>query len=440
MLTCDAGRTERALPERVGAQRSRGRRRLGGRGGLGGRDSEALRGPGGHRRRHRARRIGAAEGADADVLRPRDRLAGVLSGRRVLVGLVERLLVARRLRLGPRQLEHREGDLIDQPLDDLIRVARPLARRLLEAALDQLDDPLGDLVALGQVTCQGRGLLVHVLVEDRRVVVGGEGHHPREHVIEENSDRVHVDALVELLALDLLRGEAGGRPEHVLLGDVRRARHQLREAEVEDLDVVRPALPLAEHEVGGLDVAVDDPPRVGLTEPLEHLRRDRHEVRQAEPLAALDEALEGLPGDVLHDDVRPAVEGSVVVDRDDIGVLKRAQPPGLSLEARERLRVADPVRGQHLEHNLAVGVGLARLVDHAHSASAEATLDQIAAGEDRADQGILLLRPFVARRHRDSSVGGAEADLDAGLDAITAWSIPCESSVQRGSSSAAAGP
>jgi hypothetical protein len=120
------------------------------------------------------------------------------------------------------------------------------------------------------------------------------------------------------------------------------------------------------------------------------------------------------------------------VDRDDVRVLERAQPPGLTLETGQRLGIADPVGGEHLEHDLAVGVGLRRAIDEAHPAAPEAALDLVAAREDRADQGILLLRPFVAGGHRFCWWRRC-GRRGCGVDAITAWPFSTYLRRRRGS-------
>jgi hypothetical protein len=236
-----------------------------------------------------------------------------------LGGLAADLLL--RLRGRARQPEHRERDLVDQALDDLVGVPRAALAALFHAARDQVEHAVGHAVIFGQQLDQRHRLLVHVLVEHRCIVVGGERHHARQHEVEQDADGVHVDPLVDLLAEDLLRREAGRRAEHVLLGDVRRSRDELGEPEVEDLDVVGATLPLAQHDVGRLDVAVNDPARVRLAEALEHLRRDRHEVREAQAGPPTHEAVERVAGDVLHHDEGASVDAPEVVDRDDVGVL-----------------------------------------------------------------------------------------------------------------------
>ncbi len=342
-----------------------------------------------------------AEAADLDLVGGGDRL-GVLAGRLArLLDLDGGLLGAR---LGARQPEHRERDLVDQALDDLVGVARATLAALLHAPADQLEHALGDAVVGGQQLDQRHGLLVHVLVEHGGVVVGLERHDAGEHEVEQDADRVDVDALVDLLAEDLLRRQAGRGPEHVLLGDVRRSGDQLGEAEVEDLDVVGPPLPLAQHDVGGLDVAMDDAARVGLAEALEHLRGDRHEVGEREASPATHEAIEGLARDVLHHDEGATVIATEVVDRDDVGVLEAAEAAGLAFEAGQRLGVAHPVGGQDLEHDLTVQVDLRGLIDDPHPAAAKPPLDQVASRKGRPQQGVCL-RVIIRVAHGRRSWG-----------------------------------
>src|SRR5690349_6360083 len=92
------------------------------------------------------------------------------------------------------------------------------------------------------------------LVDDRGDVLPRKGLFAREHFIDEYAKRKNVAAAVDDFALDLLGRHVAGRPHHVR-GLIDGAKLQnFRGAEVSDLDgVVR-----REHQVGGLDVAVND--------------------------------------------------------------------------------------------------------------------------------------------------------------------------------------
>ena len=103
----------------------------------------------------------------------------------------------------------------------------------------------------------------------RRVAV--EDLLPREQVIADASERVEVDAGIDRVAHHHLGRHVPGRADdeprlrgqgviHAPIGD------GLHETEVEDLDEVAHQAELAEVDVGGLDVAVDEAADVGLLE------------------------------------------------------------------------------------------------------------------------------------------------------------------------------
>jgi hypothetical protein len=122
------------------------------------------------------------------------------------------------------------------------------------------------------------------------------------------ADRAHDDAGSRL--------DRGGRRRHLR----RRGSGgglELRQAEVEDLH----AAVVRDEEVLGLQVAVDDPLLVGRREPLRDLARvvDRlpRRERAAGKLLSKRLALEQ-----LLDDVRRAVVGAGVVDREDVRVVE----------------------------------------------------------------------------------------------------------------------
>ena len=158
-----------------------------------------------------------------------------------------------------------------------------------------------------------------------------------------------------------------------VLGAARRPRPlDLREAEVEDL-----GLPARGHEdVRGLEVAVDDPLRVGRLEGVRDLGPQVEERAELErPLA--DPLRERLPLQQLHGD---EVLALVLVDRvhgADAGVVEGRGGAGLALEARERVRVLGQLRGQELERDVAAELRVLGLVHDAHAPAAELRRDPV---------------------------------------------------------------
>jgi len=95
---------------------------------------------------------------------------------------------------------------------------------------------------------------------------------------------------------DGLRAHVEGRPQHhVRLGEDRETlvRHVLHQAEVEDLGNVRNPAPLAQEDVGRLDVAVDDSHGVRLDERAADLRQHVHHTPRWLCAILRDQGLQG---------------------------------------------------------------------------------------------------------------------------------------------------
>ena len=89
----------------------------------------------------------------------------------------------------------------------------------------------------------------------------------------------------------------------------------LRNAKVHDLHV---AIAL-HHDVGGLDVTVDDVVAMGDGERGAHLRTDLCNLARMDVAALLDGGLEIRAAHVLHDDVVRIAVTAPIVDVDDVG-------------------------------------------------------------------------------------------------------------------------
>jgi hypothetical protein len=117
-------------------------------------------------------------------------------------------------------------------------------------------------------------------------------------------------------------------------------------------------------------------------------------VRLGQPLADLDEQVDGLadlallgdvgpqrlPRDVLHRDVPPRrllLGLPDVVDREDVGMVQRRRGLGLEPEARHGGRIAAQLLRQELDGHVAVQPHVPRPVDHAHPARTQRRDDLI---------------------------------------------------------------
>ena len=147
---------------------------------------------------------------------------------------------------------------------------------------------------------------------------------------------------------------------------------QLGEAEIEDLGVAVGG----DHDVLGLDVAVDDARLVGLLQPAPDLGGDLERAEEVE-LAALDEGLHRLARDELHRDVEALGPLAHVVHLGDRRVVHRRRRVRLLQEPPLALLVARELGGQDLEGHQAAQVRVAGLVDDAHAALPEQLLDLV---------------------------------------------------------------
>ena len=219
-------------------------------------------------------------------------------------------------------------------------------------------------------------------VRDRLGMRSLERHVPGQHLVEHDADRPDIGARVRGLPAHLLRRHVGRRAEGRVLRRQLQRIDERRQAEVEDAHAV-----LGQDHVARLDVAVDDALRVRLGEPVGDLRRDLERlVDRHRP--ALEPLLQRRPlVERHHDEQLPVVGGLDVVDRADVGMLGGRGRLRLAHEALLGGLVVAPLLRQELQRDEAAELGVARLVDHAHRAAANAGEDLVL-GDGPADQRI----------------------------------------------------
>ena len=159
----------------------------------------------------------------------------------------------------------------------------------------------------------------------------------------------------------------------------------------------------AEHDVRGLDVAVNDAALVGVVNGHAELteRREKLALREPRGLACRDvveQLRERLPQHTLHrEEGAPVRARADVVDRHDRRVLELALEPGLASEARHGAAVRALVVLQLLERDLTPDRAVLNEEHLAHAAFA--------------DQCSLRVARLVAQR---CGVGSVEPDLRRG--------------------------
>ena len=202
------------------------------------------------------------------------------------------------------RLEAIDRKLLDGAHDDPLECKRYVRRAAMERNGGIAPDAIGRRPAVG-------------------LVAPLEGARSADELVEHDAEREDVAARVHGLAEDLLGGHVRrGSVRRRVVGSIERGRERLLgqgrtpcDPEVEDFHVAAGA----GHDVGGLDVAVDDAARVRVRETPRHRRADRgHRVRrhrgslaqqgrQAEPVDELEHEIEARVG--LHERVEQANVG-----------------------------------------------------------------------------------------------------------------------------------
>ena len=252
-----------------------------------------------------------------------------------------------------------------------------------------LDDDGEVFVGLGQRGAEGRGGLVDDVIDDVGEGAGHVvGHAAGEQFVQDDAQGVDVGAGVDGvgLAAELLGGGVGeGAGELALAGDggggsgARRDGTvgvgrvvELGDAEVDD---ARAAVGVDE-DVGGLEVAVDDAPLVGVVHGVDDLQEELDDGGDAGPWREVRERLAPLVEraalDVLHHQREAtALDGHAVVHGDDVGVAELRGDLGLALEAGPLATGGKGPLQEHLHGHVAAGAFLRGEVDHALCAAVE---------------------------------------------------------------------
>ena len=149
-------------------------------------------------------------------------------------------------------------------------------------------------------------------------------------------------------------------------------RHRPREPEIQQLHAVR-----REKDVRGLQVAVDDAPRVQGLQRRQHPQRDPERLSDRNALAG-ETLLECLAFQQLHDEVEFPALFSELVDMADVGMVDACCGPGLAQQTLAQRRVSggipDPLDGHVAVQAVVVGG-----VHHSHAALAQPAGHTVAA-------------------------------------------------------------
>ena len=162
------------------------------------------------------------------------------------------------------------------PLGQLAGAARPAVRGFGQALLHHLLDA-GRHLDLGGHERERRRLLGGVGQQHVHRRAAGERQPARQQLVEDDADAVQVAAMVHLLAAGLLRAHVARRADGELgaacrdLGELRRGVDQLGQAEIHDLEHLVGRVRIDDHQVGRLQIAMDDALGVGRLQDLAQL-------------------------------------------------------------------------------------------------------------------------------------------------------------------------
>ena len=208
-------------------------------------------------------------------------------------------------------------------------------------------------------------------------VVAVERQAARQHLVQRHAERPDVGARGDVEARRLFGRHVGGRP-HGRAG----RRHprdrllgfgeHLGQPEIDDpyLSVMR------QHDVGGLEIPMDDARGVRGGQPGGDLARDARRLADCQR-PALDALPQRLAVIERHRDEQLAVPFADVVHRGDVGVVEGAGGLRLAQKAGARVRVLRDRRRQKLERDLAMQALVFGKIDDAHPTGTDGCEDAV---------------------------------------------------------------
>ena len=269
-----------------------------------------------------------------------------------------------------------------------------------QAVRDELLERLGDLgIDLSE---RGRGLFGSLLNLGDSAVGALGPPLPRKHVVEDQPHGVEIGSLVGNLAAELLGGHVlegaddgtghgvamnlspcrGFRNVELRLSLLDHFAGRARDPEIHDVGV---AVRLGDHDVCGLEIAMDDTGVVCDDESGNHIAGDLQRLRGRNLALTLDDRGEILALDEGHGDVLDALHLAQVVNPHDVLVGHFAGQQQLALEPLIQLgghlRIGGRLRADDLDGHDDLELGVPSLVDGAHAAEPQQLDDVISVAE-----------------------------------------------------------
>ncbi|MFY9725651.1 MAG: hypothetical protein WAJ87_09160, partial [Bryobacteraceae bacterium] len=196
---------------------------------------------------------------------------------------------------------------------------------------------------------------------------------PAEQFIVNGAECPDVAPRVDFLAGELLRRHikhaANQEPS---LGEARRA--VAREAGDSEIHHLNRSI-VEHHDVGGLDVAMDDPVLMGALQALGGLRHDAHPFQQRQRTGRAYDVLKIVAFQVFHHDIEGTVVLAELMNGDDVLVVEI--PGGCSLFAETRQAAGVAFRRKDLDGYLAAHGGVESKQNLAEPAPSEFAADLV---------------------------------------------------------------
>ena len=176
--------------------------------------------------------------------------------------------------------------------------------------------------------------------------VGVERRRPTEQLVQQNADRVEVRPDVDFVAASLFRRHVLGGAHHVIVVGVVRGGDGAGEAEVGQHRL--PVHPI-DHDVAGLDVAMDQPLAMSCSQTLEHLIDDGESFFARQLRRAMQPLGKRFALNKLH---RIKVSARVLADKKNRHDVRVSQPrggAGFRLKLLDEVRIATETRRENFD-------------------------------------------------------------------------------------------
>jgi hypothetical protein len=190
--------------------------------------------------------------------------------------------------------------------------------------------------------------------------------------IKDASKLVDVTAMINLPGQHHLRCHVPRRPDDLSGHGQAHLSQGLHQSKIQQ---DRPS-PLTEHDISWLEIPVNEFPGVDVFQGPGHLLDPIYGIMDIHG-TGLDDLLEALSRDILHDKIERPVRLSVIVHMDDIGMIQGGVDLHLPEETLLRVVGGGELRLEDLDRHLPVPVKIPGKVNLPHPTSTESLLDLV---------------------------------------------------------------